>query len=396
MKNVLQSLKKYKAEIFLFFWLMSLLGTVAYKISLFYFQIDHTTYLWISEILFLILILYYLFKEKEFYVLTLFALFVLIKLTGSYLVYENYRGALDFSKDIIKTSFGYSFVFLIFSFLKNIDNKQLNKIFRVYKTLSIIIYTTIFLGVIFSIKMFETYFGSRFGFSGILFPSSYGSYFVVISILIFYFYNRYITTISIKYLLTASLAGLLIGTKSSYLFLLLFWGYFFFENKYYKEKWFWMPLIFIIALFLVFKNQVVDLFKEKFVVLYDLFQNNDFLTFALSYRDVSFQKAGVYIQENWFFLNYLLGGVDRRQLLVEISLADLFLNFGIFGMLLFFVAYAKLILSKLRKDNALKFAFSAILIITIMGGNFFDRFYLAYPLVFLFIICRRDNIYKST
>lgn len=387
MKILFQFLKVYKAEIFLLFWSFSLLGTVAYKTSLLYFQIDHTTYLWITEILFLSVIVIYLIKEKDFYAVKIFGLLLLIKLIGSLLVYEHYISPVDFYKDLIKTSFGYSFVFLMFYYLKSLDLKQVNKLFSFFKVLCLIVYITVFLGAVFSIKLFETYIGSRFGFSSIFFPSSYGSYFIIISILIFYFYNRYIQNIPNVYIVVASLAGVFTGTKSSYLFLLLFWTYIFFQDRYYKNKWVWTLLALVFINLLIFKEKLQIVLEQKFVVLYDSYKNNDFVTFALSYRDVSAHKAELFIQENWFFLNYLFGGVDRRQLLVEISLVDLFLNFGLVGALLFFIAYNKLILAKLIKENVLFFSFSLVFIITIMGGNFFDRFYLAYPLSLLFMTC---------
>ena len=394
MKVLFQILKLYKAEIFLLFWIFSLLGTVLYKTSLFYFQIDHTIYLWITEILFLFIIVLYFIKEKNFYAIKILGLLFLIKLIGSLLVYERYLSHIDFYKDLVKTSFGYSFVFLMFYYLKSLDLKQVNKLFSFFKILCLIVYITIFLGAVFSIKLFETYIGSRFGFSGIFFPSSYGSYFIIISILIFYFYSRYIQTIPAVYIVVASLAGVFTGTKSSYLFLTFFWAYIFFQDRYYKNTWFWTVFALAVINLLIFKEKILTILEQKFAVLYDSYLKNDFITFALSYRDVSAQKAKLFIQENWLFLNYLFGGVDRRQLLVEISLADLFLNFGLVGTVIFFTAYTKLILSKLTKENVIVFSFTLVFIITIMGGNFFDRFYLAYPLSLLFIIClQRKNIF---
>lgn len=387
MNRLENSINKNAHTIFVVFWALSILGTIVYKYNLSIRTFDHTQYTWIPDFIFLSIILIWALKRKYYFLPLSLIVLLILKTIGSLTVLGEYSEKIDLYKDVVKTTIGYTFIFFVFAFLRTFDAKKLKKTFDFFKILSLLVYGLIFIGALFSISFFKTYIGVRFGYSGFLYPSSYTSYFIIISVLIHYFYSIKIEKQPTAYLLLASIAGLLVGTKAVYLFLFLFWGIYFIKYKLYNFKTFWAFITICILSFVLFFDEIFSFLKEKFAVLFELFENNSILTFVLSYRDISFKKATNFISDNWGFYNFILGGVNRKELLVEMSPFDLILNFGLFGSILFIGFYYLIIIKDLQRNPSIYLLMGSLLLITILSGNFFDRFYLAYPLAFLFTIC---------
>ncbi len=387
MNRLENSINKNAHTIFVVFWALSILGTIVYKYNLSIRTFDHTQYTWIPDFIFLSIILIWALKRKYYFLPLSLIVLLILKTIGSLTVLGEYSEKIDLYKDVVKTTIGYTFIFFVFAFLRTFDAKKLKKTFDFFKILSLLVYGLIFIGALFSISFFKTYLGVRFGYSGFLYPSSYTSYFIIISVLIHYFYSIKIEKQPTAYLLLASIAGLLVGTKAVYLFLFLFWGIYFIKYKLYNFKTFWAFITICILSFVLFFDEIFSFLKEKFAVLFELFENNSILTFVLSYRDISFKKATNFISDNWGFYNFILGGVNRKELLVEMSPFDLILNFGLFGSILFIGFYYLIIIKDLQRNPSIYLLMGSLLLITILSGNFFDRFYLAYPLAFLFTIC---------
>lgn len=391
MKPFENVINKKSHIIFVVFWSLSVLGTIVYKYNLSIRTFDHTQFTWIPDFILLSIILIWAFKRKYYFLpLSLIALFI-FKSIGSFSVLVEYSEKLDLYKDVVKTTFGYTFIFFVFAFLRTFDAEKLKITFIFFKILSLLAYGLIFIGALFSISFFKTYLGVRFGYSGFLYPSSYASYFLIISVLIHYFYSTNIEKQTIVYLLLASIAGLLVGTKAVYLFLFLFWSIYFFKHKLYNYKISWAFITITIISFVLFFDKIFSFLQEKFAVLFELFENNNLLTFVLSYRDISLKKAIAFISNNWEFYNYIVGGVNRKELLVEMSPFDLILNFGLLGAIIFILLYFFNIIKYIQRNTHIYLLLGSLLLITLLSGNFFDRLYLVYPLAFFFVIISRNN-----
>lgn len=390
--NWLENIINKKAHaIFIVFWGISILGTIVYKYNLSIRTFDHTQFTWVADFVFLILISTLAFARKHYLLPLSLIVLLIFKSIGSFSIYGEFSEKTDLYKEIVKTAVGYAFIFFVFSFLKTFNNEKLKKTQTFFKSLSLLVYALIFIGAGFSISFFKTYLGTRFGYSGFLYPSSYASYFVILSILIHYFYSIKIEKQSIVYLLLASIAGLFIGTKAVYLFLFLFWGIYFFKHKLYNYKTFWAFITVIIIAFVLFFDKIFTYLIEKFAVLFELFENNSILTFVLSYRDISFKNATTFISENWGFYNFIVGGVNRKELLIEMSFFDLILNFGLLGAILFISFYYFIIVKHIQRNTYIYLLLGSLLLITLLSGNFFDRLYLSYPLAFFFVIISKKQ-----
>tara|TARA_R110002049_G_scaffold293010_2_gene477814 strand:- start:4312 stop:5499 length:1188 start_codon:yes stop_codon:yes gene_type:complete len=380
-------IKKANFTGFLFatFLLLSLSFTVLYKYVLFNHGI-HLKYTWLPDIIFFAIINAILIYKRNYFLILITILLLLIKSLGSFFVFDFYENRLDYFKEVIKTVFSFSMVFFIYTYVKNINLSNIVFIFKVFNYVSVIISASIILGFIFNISFFETYTGVRFGFSGFLFPQSFSSYFIIVSILIYYYYNKNIKKISSIYIVFTILSAFLIGTKAVYIFLFFFIAMFFINNKLYKNKVaiLFSSLVFTILLFNY--KALKEYMLDKFSVLYNVYNESGLLTFLFSYRDLSFLKAKFYVQNNWNITNYLFGGINRKAMLVEMELVDIFLSFGILGSVFLLLCYYKIILKPVAFKRDSFFLYSVLFFIILMSGNFFKSFTINYFIVFSFVI----------
>lgn len=383
--------KKY--VLFSVFFCLNIFLILIFKLNYFIFE-KYTSFLWLPDFIFFIYLLKENFRKKEIKLfLKVFLVFFIFKLIGSLTVFNHYSNIKLFILDVIRTPLNYFFPILLYLSFKDLKKENVKKIFYCYKFVLFAVILTIISGFLFSITVFKTYHGNRFGYSGILFWSSFASYFTIINLLILYFYNKKIENVKLL-LFISFLISFLIGTKTVYLFLGIFALYYFIDNKLYKLKrsYFFLSSFFLIIF--LFKIKLIHYFKNTFQVLIDLYNNNDFTTFIFSYRNLKLHNIIDFTSKNWSFVNYLIGGVNRKEMIAELSLIDFLLNFGFLGLISYFI----LIFYFVRKKIHLKFdkfIFIVLFLVTILAGNFFNNTAIAYPLVlFLILISRNDFIIK--
>src|SRR5690625_7502167 len=152
----------------------------------------------------------------------------------------------------------YIYFFPLFLFLYKAGDKSSIEIPKYIKhafvSIVVSIVLCVFVGLIFPLNIFYTYPNpSRFGISGVLYPSSYVSYFYMISIVSTYLLHKRIPSKKVYTILlyTLSLAAIFSGTKSIYLFLLVIYTLFVVDNKYYKNRWLWALVGFVSLGFIV-------------------------------------------------------------------------------------------------------------------------------------------------
>lgn len=389
MKNKMQTLLQNKKwQLFLIFWIVNVSLSIAYKFYYFHTG-DHLQYTWVPDMLFFMLILLAVFSKQNSLVLLGMLFLFLCKAIGSWFIAAFYPNQVDLYKDVIKTWMGYIYIFPLFLFLTKTATYNSIKIPIYIKQAFVVIAgafaLTVFIGLAFPAHVFHTYPNpTRFGISGLLYPSSYVSYFYVFSIPAVYLLHKRTPSQKIYSILlyTLSFAALFSGTKSTYLFLFVFYILFIIDKQYYRKKWLWALVGVVVFGLFAIRHKLVSVFH----VLIELYQKEDFITFSLSYRNVYAQSTWFFVQENWTWKNYLFGGMDNVSQLTEMAFIDIFLNFGVLGTGVFLYLYYRIIIQHIKWSYInLVIAICIVLLIAI-GGNFFDRIYLAYWLVLLFIM----------
>ena len=373
-----------KGYIYSFFAVLSILILVIYKYIVFY-QNVHLKYTWVPDVLMLFGIVVLMIRNNR-WLFTLLLIVSCFKLFGTLTLFDKFDNVFVFSQEVIKTSIVYCAIPILVYYTKTFSFLELKTFFKIFKIAVIIVSFSIFFGVLFNIYMLETYAGKRFGISGLLYPSSFSSYFVIISILILYYYNNNIEKVNRLYITVLVFSALFIGTKSIYFFLIIFFLVIFIEEKLYKKKQIWWSVLGLFIIFISFHKEIIKRFLEKFDVLVKLYQESDMATFILSYRNYSFNNAKLFINDNWSVVNYLIGGVNRKSLLVEMGLIDIGLSFGIIGTIIYILIYYKYVFSKIVLPLNMAILIGALAVIILLSGNFFKSITLAYFVAYLFLL----------
>ena len=385
-------LLKYRHLIFISFFILGLFATIVYKYNIRTINYNfHTPYTWIPSVFLYCVGLVYLFYFRKYKPLLIIALIAISKLLGSLLIASHYAGQLEFFKETILTISSYTFPIILIGFLDTISKNQLKQIINIFKWISLMVFILIILGALFPHPFFKTYNKIRFGFSGILYPQSYASYFLILSVSTLYVYRQRIHKIHALFIITGIIASLFLGTKSAYLFTACFLIYLFFKNRIYIKKQFLIGAPLLIIFIGIFYAQLKNFLTLKFETLINLYAKNDLVTFILSYRNYSFEKAVTFIKSEWNIFNFLFGGINRKAHLVEMGFVDLFLSFGILGTLLFIYLYTEYFFKKLAKSSDIVFILLLLFIIVFIGGNFFGKLAISY-LITLFYLVSKKNI----
>ena len=396
--KVKNCLLRYKWQLFLVFWLANVVLSIVYKFY-YYYTGNHLQYTWVSDMFFLMFLFIAISKKENKWIFISIAFLLLCKIIGSTSITSFYQTDFQLYKDVIKTWMGYVFLFPLFLFL--IDNQQQTNqqlVIPSYMQKSFVMVAgglaiSVFVGLIFKSYVFYTYTGTeRFGFSGFIYPFSYVSYFYMLSIPTTYYLHKHLPKekMFLVLLYVLVLAAIFAGTKSTYLFLLFFCFLLILDRALYKNKWFWVTSVGALVLTLLIHKKILQIF----LVLVDLYEKERFWTFALSYRDFKIHNNVIFVQENWTWANYLFGGLNNSTQLTEMAFVDLFLNFGGLGTILFLYLYYHYILKRLVFTPFNLAIGVGLLILIGLGGNFFDRVYLAYWLVLYFLTQMKFTSHK--
>src|SRR5690625_1858964 len=394
MKGDLQVvLQSNKCQLFLVFWIINVMLSIAYKFY-YYHTGNHLLYTWTPDILFFALVVLSIFSKENSSVILGIMLLLLCKIIGSWSIASFYPNQMDLYKDVVKTWMGYVYIFPLFLFLsKTADNITIEipeQVKQAFVILAGAFAVSVFVGLVLQTHIFHTYPNpTRFGISGLLYPSSYVSYFYVTSISTTYLLRKRMPSKKVYSILlyTLSLAAIFSGTKSTYLFLLVFYTLYVLDNQYYRKKWLWGLIGVAILGLIAIRHKLASVFH----VLVELYQKEDFITFALSYRNIYAQSTLLFIQENWTWKNYVFGGLDNVNQLTEMAFIDLFLNFGILGTSVFLLLYYRFIIRHIKWSLVNLVITICIVILISVGGNFFDRVYLAPWLVILFLLQAKEK-----
>lgn len=218
---------------------------------------------------------------------------------------------------------------------------------KILETFFLINNAFIFIGFLFKIKMLSTYdpygeFGDtwRFGYKGLIWGQN--SVAAIYSLGIAYYFRE-----NFKYqnnkmagLVMTCLAAVLLGTKASWLMLILIGGYYLYR---YRIK----TLIILVApalagLVYIFIS-LWSFLKDKYLAfLAAKYEEMDLVTFLTSGRNSLLASAISHINNDWILLNFIAGDAISY---VEMDIFDLYFYFGIASVIYLYI-YTKIFFIK--------------------------------------------------
>lgn len=234
--------------------------------------------------------------------------------------------------------FLYPFFFIgVFSLIKN-KQETISRYFGVLEIALVINVFFVFLGFIFSIDFFQSYMHSnRFGYSGLIEPG-----FLEYLLMIVISRRLFLDKIDFK-LFILSLGSLLIGTKAVILFFIILFFYYLYEKNKIKLLFIYSGLLFFLLLFL---KPIIDFFAILFPYWQPLLNKHGYLTLITSTRDWNVQNTIEFAKRNGTLRNLFVGGGELSAYGVEMDFIDLFLFFGIIGVVIYVMFLSRIINKK--------------------------------------------------
>ena len=274
-------------------------------------------------------------------------------------------------------------IILMFLELKD-KSEHIEKIVKIFEWVFLINAAFILIGFCFNINELSTYSGDRFGYIGIFSRSGQASVFSIIFILLYYWQIKFKKNYLIKFKFIFSvIVSLLLGTKRIYIFLIILLLYFIFIDRGYKKRATYRASVLIILTGLLFNQLVIKSFNRVFIVFQNNYYNKGFLYSLTSSRSDLFLKTfDDFVKTNWTLPNYFFGGASFQNyiFITGMDFFDLFLFFGLIGVVIYFKIFSLLINFK-HQDSYIRF-YLIILGIT----SFFSSSFLYDPYVNLLFV----------
>ncbi|WP_046755334.1 hypothetical protein [Kordia jejudonensis] len=267
------------------------------------------------------------------------------------------------------------YFFLLIPILANLSQETWKKIIKILIIFAKVNAIFIVLGLLFDINVFKSYpYTNRFGFNGLLPIQGAGTFYYIFVISIVYYkgfteYRNFkkINRSTLLDFIILVVAALLLGTKGAYLFLfLLLLADVFFRQE--RKRLVYFTVGSLTLLFVFFSEKIAINMLKLMDLSTTIYTDNGLITVLLSYRDLLFISAMEYIEINWNAINYLIGGTNFTILKVEIELVDIFLFFGVVGIIIYLFFVKSYLFSK--KEAIL----NIILILIFFIGNFSGNF----------------------
>ncbi len=294
------------------------------------------------------------------------------------------------------------FFLLLIPIVLNLEKKVLDKIIEAIIILARINLVFVIFGVLFQLNIFKSYPNSlRFGYNGLLPIQGAGSFFYVfiITLLYFRFYqslkNKTVKRFQVIELIVFALSSLMIGTKSIYLFV----SFVFMIDlviRLNKKKELILMLSSFLIVFLLFKDRIIYKIQSFQNLKHDIYGDHGFLTFVTSKRDLLLKKAFNFIGENWSFNKYITGGIDFRLYRVEFEIIDVFLFFGITGIIVYYLVFKSFFAIKYVKKDQMGMLYNALflstLFIGVLSGNLVSSIANSTFFCLIFIFLKREAV----
>ncbi|NPA43803.1 MAG: hypothetical protein GXO27_07230 [Chlorobi bacterium] len=222
----------------------------------------------------------------------------------------------------------------------------------------------------------------RFGFNGLFFSINDSSFLYIMG-LTYLYYKRFYLGEKDRLFWWVLFSTALLGTKTAYGFLILL----FLFHAYRRLRRFNFKILLaatltlLAAVYGVFHRVIDNFFADTVRYFRFLYEEYGFWYMVTSGRSSYFAAKLLPLFEKWSWPNYLFGGMVMGKYNVEMDFVDLFLMFGIAGMILYLSMFNQLV-RFLRLPKDLKIFF----LIIVMGLAFVSGHFFTSDLVGLFFV----------
>lgn len=241
---------------------------------------------------------------------------------------------------------------------------------KIRKPLELVFYghsIVIFIAAIFEIKFFKTYYYSdRYGYISFFNSQNEFSYILMAGVLFFYSNLKGKRDfLGYSKLLIFIIAGLMVGTKAFFLFIILLFIYLLLiKISIYRSL---IVLFGLFCILFIFSNPLLVFFKQNYSDLYLVYKSEGILSLISSQRSLLFWER---FQDFWASngsLNLFLGGGSMHEVF-EMSFLDLLVFFGIIGFYGYLVIIYKKVYTKIIIGRKIKIILSIIILISFFAG----------------------------
>lgn len=286
------------------------------------------------------------------------------------------------------------FMFLVLSFLYN-NKKKINEF--IGPTIQFLLkfgkinVAIMLVGFMFEINLFKSYPNSlRFGYNGVMPISGMGTYFYcfLLSISSYSLLKNKKNTLDF---IIFFVGAILIGSKAIYLFLVLLT--IILLSQLIKNKVISIAVIFLLSfMLLILREKLLNFYFNLSGNIIDV--NSDFITKITSTRNILFKNAVDYISNSWTWNNYLFGAYNFIKIRVEFELIDLFLFFGLSGIITFFLFLKNIFFDS--SDKIYSLLILSNLVVSFFSGNLFFSITNSFLFTLIFIYMKNINYLKKS
>lgn len=285
----------------------------------------------------------------------------------------------------------YLFVFVVLLFLMNNQNSLTARFYKVYEYIVIINSIIVIITIVFDLPIFKTYY-HRFGSSGAFMTPSIITYFNAIA-LTYFLYQFLFKKKKLIELILVSAVCFLTGTKAMIFFFVLSTIHVILLKKLYTKRNFYLVFLGVGVILFLAKEKIFEFVYENFKPLIKVYQERGAFSSLTSLRDVNFKNNFLpVLSEKWTWLNYLFGGTDFEIYRIEFEIFDVFLYFGIIGMLLYLIFYFKNVINFSRMNRFGKIQMGILILTALISGNFLNNAPVALYLIIILSVLRNDAI----
>ena len=214
----------------------------------------------------------------------------------------------------------------------------------------------ILIGVLFEVKVFQTYkFDGRFAYNGLILSQGFTPFLYLCATTIFWVYKDK------KMLLLLLTLCCLSGLKGVYFGEFLLLGLLVLSNKEFKKRF---KIIILLRLLIIFTTLLVTLLLTPMFV--NVLESKGLTSAIFSYRTDNALEIFNQINENNF--NILIGALETEVVRLEMQIFDVILFFGALGLVAYFL-FLQLLYKKIVKDSVPKVFFATILALSALSGN---------------------------
>lgn len=377
--NIISS--NIEKKIFVLFVVLFFLSDFLTKVSLVYFDSSFLRFAGIIKLGFEFIMLFFLIKEFKFNTALILGLILILAFfVSNFIKSEPINHDQLLKNAYYANRFLYIFIFIGFLKLYDVHFSGNDEFIKLFKTVLYMNAILIIVAFIFEIELFRSYFSSsRFGYDGIFSKHGEAAYYYIFLISILYF--EYIKNKSRKNLLiliSISLVVILLGKKNILLFLfLLFLAHIIFVLK--KGKALGLLLIIFIPIILLLKEALLNGLFILSPYWENQYKSHGFMGMITSLRSNQLVDFINYIQSNWNVLNYFVGAGEYDEYIVEFEFVDVFMFFGLIGIIIFICLFKRYFYNKSNKISRLLLFcilmtsfFSGALFLSVTGMMFFN------------------------